>query len=269
MAMAAPEVRFWSGRTPSEAGVTYAVPIERVRWALEQIREHGRVRHSYLGIKFDALQAQDRERLKAPEEARVRIVEVMKGSPAEAAGLRADDLILEVDGRKLADAGEMVSRMSRARAGDRVSLTIWRDGERRTLPATLGERPPAMNRIQTWNVAPNLPRGPVIVAPGNPNANTLRSFVRVGPDGQVAASAAGTGRAAKITLDARDASLDALLKELSRATGLEFQAGAEAAKRRVTLKVENVSVDDLVESLNRLYNLKSERDGDRIMFRIR
>jgi membrane-associated protease RseP (regulator of RpoE activity) len=269
LAMAAPEVRFWSGRSAGDAGVTYAVPIERVRWALEQIREHGRVRHAYLGVRFDTLSAGDRERLKAPDEARVRVVGVMKDSPAEEAGLRVDDLILELDGRKLADAGEMVSRMSRARVGDRVSLTIWRDGERRTLQATLRERPQAMNPIQLRNIVPKVQVAPLVVTPPKVRADTLRSFVRVGPAGHVAASAAGTGRAARITLDARDAELESVLRELSRATGLQFRAGPEAAKRRVTLKVENVSIDDLVESLNRLYNLRGERQGDGYMFRIR
>jgi hypothetical protein len=267
MALAAPEVRFWSGRTAGEAGVTYAVPVERVRWALEQIREHGRVRHTYLGIKFDTLDKEQRERLRAPEEARLRVVEVVKGSPAEAAGLRPDDVILEVGGRKLDDAAEMVSRMARAKVGDQVSLTVWRDGARRTLQATLGERP--QPRIQAWQLTPKVQSQPFIVTPKNDFGKSLRSFVRVGPSGRVAASASGTGRSAKITLEAQDAELESVLRELSRAAGLQFRAEGEAARRRVTLKIESVSVDDLVESLNRLYHLRADRSGGQITFRDR
>jgi S1-C subfamily serine protease len=269
MAMAAPEVRFWSGRSAGDAGVTYAVPIERVRWALDQIREHGRVRHAYLGVRLETVSPGDRERLKAPEAARVRVTEVSKGSPAEDAGLRVDDLVLEFNGRKLSDAGDLMDQMARTRVDERVSLSIWREGERRTVPVTLRERPQPEGRLPAWGLSPDSRVAPFIFAPRGEGANTLRSYVRVGPSGHVAASAAGTGRTAKITLDARDAELETVLRELSRATGLQFRAGPAVAKRRVTLKVENVSVDDLVESLSRLYGLRAERNGDRITFRAR
>lgn len=270
MVMAAPEVRFWSGRTTGDAGMTYAVPVERVRWALEQIREHGRVRHAYLGIKYEGLDSKDRERLKAPEAAQVRVVEVIAGSPAQEAGARPDDLILALDGRAVSEPSEMLAHMARARVGEKVTLEIWRSGERQSLTVTLRERPQAANRIQTWNLLPTPGNAsPFIFAPRGDFGKSLRSFVQVGPAGRVAASASGTGRGAKLTLEARDAELGVVLRELSRAAGLKFAAEGDAAKRRVTLKVENVSVDDLVESLSRLYALRVDRGGDRITFRTR
>jgi hypothetical protein len=93
--------------------------------------------------------------------------------------------------------------------------------------------------------------------------------VRIYAPGHVSASATGTGRDALINLEAQDAELDAVLRELSRATGRQFTAEGEAARQRITLQVERVPVDDLVESFERLYHLRSERRGDTITFRTR
>ena len=85
----------------------------------------------------------------------------------------------------------------------------------------------------------------------------------------VSARAEGSGRNARVTLEAQDAELEIVLRELSRATGLSFGAEESARRTRITLKVEGVPVNDLVESLERLYRLRSERRGDRITFRAR
>jgi hypothetical protein len=115
----------------------------------------------------------------------------------------------------------------------------------------------------------------VVVPPRQPRVGAPRAdrtqppaIVRVFP-GRVAVRAEGRGRSARVTLEAQDAELEAVLRELSRATGLSFSAAENARDRRVTLKVEGIPVDDLVESLERLYRLRGEREGDRYTFRTR
>jgi ferric-dicitrate binding protein FerR (iron transport regulator) len=94
-------------------------------------------------------------------------------------------------------------------------------------------------------------------------------ITRIFAPGQVSATATGSGRDAQLTLEAQDAELEAVLKELSRATHLQFSAEGEAARQRVTLKVERVPVDDLVQSMERLFHLRTDRQGDHITFRAR
>ena len=67
----------------------------------------------------------------------VRIERTIEGSPAEAAGLRAGDRIIALDGRELRGVDELVSR----EAGEGVELTVERDGWRRTFEITLAPRP--------------------------------------------------------------------------------------------------------------------------------
>jgi S1-C subfamily serine protease len=274
---AVPSTRKWIGRTPGQGASTFAIPANIVHSVVVQIRELGHVSHAYLGVRLETLKPEDRERLKAPPEARVRVRDVFPDSPAQEAGVQKDDLILELQGKKLQEATDLTDLMTRSRAGERVSLVIWRGGERRTLQATLRERPQRAFAFA-------FPQAPMIITPqpfpqpGAPRApefhvqpprSSVRTFVRVLPSGHVAASAAGSGRDARVTLEAQDAELESVLRELSRATQLRFTTEGEAAHQRVTLKVEGVAVDDLVESLARLYHLRSERQGDRITFRPR
>jgi PDZ domain len=271
---APPEVQYWIGRTPGQGASTFAIPAATARAVMVQIREHGRVSHAYLGVRVETLKPEDRERLKAPPEARVRLLDTFAGSPAQEAGLQKDDLILEFQGKKLQEATDLTELLARARSGERVSVEVWRGGERRTIPVTLRERPPrafafAFPQGSTIITPQPMPQPYVPQSPVGPPGSQNRTFVRVFPSGHVAASAVGTGRGARVTLEAQDAELGAVFRELSRATQLQFTAEGEAERQRVTLKVEGVGIDDLIESLTRLYHLRSERRGDRITFRSR
>ncbi len=68
------------------------------------------------------------------------IVEVIPGSPAEEAGLRVGDLVREVDGRSVSSSHPLAELLSLYRPGDRVTLTVERDGEELEIRVTLGRR---------------------------------------------------------------------------------------------------------------------------------
>jgi type II secretory pathway component GspD/PulD (secretin) len=72
-----------------------------------------------------------------------------------------------------------------------------------------------------------------------------------------------------VTLEAQEAELQAVLRELSRATGLTLGAEEGVSRKPITLRVENVPLDDLLESMARLYQLRSERRGNTITFKAR
>lgn len=277
---AAPVVRFWAGRSPGDGASTYAIPAARARWAMAQIRENGRVAHPFLGLQLADLKPEDRDRLKAPEEARVRVLAVLPDSPAQEAGLQKDDLVLEFQGKPVAAAADLIDHMAQQRVGDRVSLVIWRGGERRTLQATLREQPRRafpQGAFVFPNPVPGVPRTPFppgrapvapqfIVPDGRLWRGTGPLTMRLFAPGRAVVRATGNGRSARVTLDAQDAELETVLRELSRATHLDVTAEGDAARRRITLRVDDVPVEDLVDSLDRLYHLRSERRGDRYTF---
>ncbi len=83
----------------------------------------------YLGIRY----------IQRPRGAEVQ--EVMPGSPAEEAGLKVGDLIREVDGRPVSTARPLAELLSAYRPGDRVTLTVEREGRELEIRVTLGRRP--------------------------------------------------------------------------------------------------------------------------------
>jgi hypothetical protein len=70
-----------------------------------------------------------------------KITEVVKGSPAEKAGLKAGDVLIELGGKKISESQPISSALSGKYAGDKVKAKIMRDGKKKTLTITLGKRP--------------------------------------------------------------------------------------------------------------------------------
>ncbi len=70
----------------------------------------------------------------------VRVQEVMPGSPAAAAGIRAGDVLVALDGAPIADLRGYSAALKAQQPGDTVELTVRRDGEEKVLTATLAER---------------------------------------------------------------------------------------------------------------------------------
>jgi putative serine protease PepD len=125
-------------------GVGFAIPSNTVRSIVTQLIASGEAEHAYLGVSM----------LPVPEGAAV--TEVHDGSPAENAGLRpatgtrtvdgqqvptGGDVIVELDGEQITTSAELQSGIDAKQPGDSVSITVLRNGNRRTLQVTLGTRP--------------------------------------------------------------------------------------------------------------------------------
>lgn len=93
-----------------------------------------------LGVSLQPLDDALREALDLGDTDGVLVSDVEADSPAEAAGLRDGDVIVEIEGRAATSARRVVRTIERADPGDEIELVIWRDGERRTVRATLDER---------------------------------------------------------------------------------------------------------------------------------
>ncbi len=118
-------------------GLGFAIPIRTVQDVANQLLTTGRVVHPYLGIRMvdvsDRLKAQLEANPDAPftveVDAGVLIVDVEPNSPAAAGGLQPGDVIQSIDGTAIA-TGEAVQVMVReSRVGDRLTVTVQRDGE--------------------------------------------------------------------------------------------------------------------------------------------
>jgi len=136
------------------AGIGFAVPINTVEKVVEELRETGRVRHAYLGVRGrtidDALGG-----VALPARSGVLVEKVEAGSPAARAGLKGGkvpsgakdgialggDVIVEVDGTEVASSGQLAAVVEDHDPGDEVEVKVVRDDGTKTLEVMLEQRP--------------------------------------------------------------------------------------------------------------------------------
>lgn len=122
-------------------GLGFAIPINDAIKVAQELLENGYVTgRPYLGITYLAVtDAQTASQLGVNAYG-VYVVEVVKGGPAEKAGLQAGDRIVSVDGTEIASKDDLGTLMQKHVAGDTLSITIARDGQMQTVNVTLGEK---------------------------------------------------------------------------------------------------------------------------------
>jgi S1-C subfamily serine protease len=143
-------------------GIGFAVPINTAREVVTQLEEHGEVKHAYLGINGGSVTPDLAKVLKLPVEEGVLVNEVVKGGPADEAGIKGGDtsatiegasfrlggdVITEVNGKKIAGMEDVVNAVNAASPGDKMELTVDRDGKSKTITVTLGVRPASVEEV--------------------------------------------------------------------------------------------------------------------------
>jgi membrane-associated protease RseP (regulator of RpoE activity) len=102
---------------------------------------------AWLGVYLQELNDAMREALDIEGDVGVLITEVSDDSPAEKAGFKVGDVIVEFDGREIYDGDDLRRAVRRTDPGDKVKVVIIRDGKRRTLTVEMGERPRSRRRV--------------------------------------------------------------------------------------------------------------------------
>ena len=110
-------------------GLGLAVPINATtREIIEALRTTGRVRRAWLGIAGATVPLGPDVAVKAGARVGMQVVSVMPNSPAAAAGARAGDIVLTLDGVAIADPTALQRRMVAGAIGRRMEMTVWRNG---------------------------------------------------------------------------------------------------------------------------------------------
>lgn len=123
-----PSLKFSSSGSRSEAsieGIAMAIPMDVVQPVVESLIQYGKVTRPKLGISVLTLRGSE-EPTDGMIPAGVYVSTVSEGSPAQKAGIRADDIILNVDGRRVLRHTDLTGLIAGKRAGETVTLTICR-----------------------------------------------------------------------------------------------------------------------------------------------
>ncbi len=137
-------------------GIGFAIPIDTAREVVTEIEKNGKVEHAYLGINGGTIVPAVAKALNLPVEKGVLVAEVVKGGPADKAGLQGGsteatiegasfklggDIITEVNGKPIGSMEEVIEAVNAAKPGEKMELTVLRHGETKKITVTLGNRP--------------------------------------------------------------------------------------------------------------------------------
>ena len=122
-------------------GLGFAIPINDAIEVAQQLLENGYVTgRPYLGITYLGVEDAQTAAQLGVNAYGVYVVEVVKGGPAERAGLQSGDRIVSIDGTEIASKDDLGTLMQKHAAGDTLNITIARNGQMQTVSVTLGEK---------------------------------------------------------------------------------------------------------------------------------
>ena len=122
-------------------GIGFSIPVNMAKDVMAQLIKGGRVVRGWLGIVIQDLSDELAAGFGVAPRTGVLVADVMKDSPAEAAGLRAGDIIVEFGGRATPEVPELQRRVAATPPGQPIPLTVLRDKKQDRLTVKLGEMP--------------------------------------------------------------------------------------------------------------------------------
>lgn len=134
--------------TGVSGGLGFAVPSNTVKFVTDQLADTGAVRRGLLGVQIDDVPPKDAELLGLKSARGVVVEQVMPDTAAEAAGIKAGDVIVNLNEREIASTRDLMARVANTPAGTEVEIGIVRDGKRRTLEAVIGSQGDALSAVR-------------------------------------------------------------------------------------------------------------------------
>jgi Do/DeqQ family serine protease len=122
-------------------GIGFAIPINLAKSVLMQLRDRGSVVRGWLGVSVDKVSPADVQSSGLPDVRGVMVVEVLRDSPAERAGLQKGDIIVAVNDQPVNGPSDLTRRIASTPPGTRAPVTVVRDGSRKTIQVELGRLP--------------------------------------------------------------------------------------------------------------------------------
>jgi len=122
-------------------GVSFAIPIEVALDVSRQLRDEGKVTRGRLGIAIQPVTKELARSFNLEEATGAIIINLEKSGPAESAGARVGDVVLEWNGELIDEPNELPRRVAASKPGSLAHMTLWREGKRQTIALRVGEVP--------------------------------------------------------------------------------------------------------------------------------
>lgn len=129
-----------ASQTGAYIGYGFAIPIDLVKSVISDLMDDGQVSRGYIGVQIRPVDQKLAKALGLDEVKGVLVDKVMPESAGESAGIEGGDIVLKVDEKSVNSPGELQNQVGLRRAGDEITLTIWRNEKIITKKVTLKGR---------------------------------------------------------------------------------------------------------------------------------
>lgn len=179
--------------------VGFAVPVDMVREAIPDLEAHGHVTRGFIGVRHRPVTPDIAQAMGLSEASGALVAEVVQGTPAADAGVVPGDIITEVDDTTVADPDALIRAIGSRKPGERVKLSLLRDGRSVDVRVTLAAKPGAAEVATATEDAPH-------TAALGLQAGSLTAELshQLGARSGVVVTAVGSGTAAAGHLEAGD-----------------------------------------------------------------
>jgi serine protease Do len=120
--------------------IGFAIPSTQAEKIISQLQRGKTVKRGWIGVTIQRVSENEAKALNLPAPTGALIASVVKGQPADKAGVKQGDVVLEVNGQKVADNNDLLKKIAGLAPGDKPRLTLWRNGKRVVKTVTLGQR---------------------------------------------------------------------------------------------------------------------------------
>ncbi len=152
-------------RSGGSIGLSFSIPVSVVRDVVEQLRDSGAVQRGWLGVSIQNVDKNLAEAFGLDRPAGALVAQVVKGSPAEEAGIQEGDVIVEFDGEYIETSSELPHVVGLIKPGSKVEVGLIRDGDKKTLQVEVGALSPRADVAERDEVTPGGARLGITVEP--------------------------------------------------------------------------------------------------------
>jgi len=122
-------------------GIGFAIPVDMAKEILPNLRTKGKVIRGWLGVSVQGITEDIAKNLNLKTAEGALVSDVFKGDPAEKAGIKTGDVIIEIDGKDVRDTHELIKIVAGVTVGDKVEIKVLRDGRQKAFTVKVTERP--------------------------------------------------------------------------------------------------------------------------------
>jgi serine protease DegQ len=128
-------------RSGGSLGIGFAIPVTLAKQVMEQIIQHGSVVRGWIGVEVQDITPELAESFRLPRSQGVLITGVLRGGPADKAGIKPGDILVAIGGREVTDSTEMLNLIATLPPGQTADLRILRNQAEASVRVAIGKRP--------------------------------------------------------------------------------------------------------------------------------